>query len=167
MNSTSSNVNTLIKIANIDLELETQDPFGQVRAGRLQIEGPLIKTTLKRCTRNDRTQYRGKHWLRDGLARIIADVEVLEDGSEVHCLPIQWVSGEYPAIYGLLMEPTLRKKGEHRRIGRFSVAPFNVEAETVDKFLAWRQFQLPATEWEKCLGQNSEDKAYEYRFPLV
>ena len=149
------------------MELGTQDPFGQVRAGRLQIEGPLIKTTLKRCTRNDRTQYRGKYWLGNGLARIIIDVEDVEDGSEVRCLPIQWVSGEYPAIYGLLVEPTLNKKGEHRRIDHFSVAPFNVEAETVDKFLAWGQFQLPVTEWEECLGQNSEDKAYEYRFSIV
>ena len=162
-----SNVNTLIKIVNIDLELGTQDPFGQVRAGRLQIEGPLIKTTLKRCTRNDRTQYRGKHWLGDGLARIVTDVEDVEDGSEVRCLPIQWISGVYPAVYGLLVEPTRKKKGENRRIGRFSVAPFNVEAQTVDKFLTWCQFQLPATGWEDCLGQESEDKAYEYRFSLV
>ena len=165
--SMDSNVNTLIKIVSIDLELETQDPFGQVRAGRLQIEGPLIKTTLRCCTRNDRTQSRGKHWLGDGLASIVADVEDFEDGSEVCCLPIQWVPEEYPAVYGLLVEPTHKKKGEHRRIGRFAVAPFNVEARTVDKFLAWRQFQLPATEWEECLGQNSEDKAYQYRSSLV
>ena len=167
INSMGSNVNTLIKIVNIDLELGTQDPFGQVRAGRLHIEGPLIKPTLKRCTGNDRTQYRGKHWLGDGLARIITDVEDVEDGSEVRCLPIQWIYGVYPAVYALLVEPTPNKKGEHRRIGRFSVAPFNVEAETVDKFLVWGQFQLPVTEWEECLGPNSEDKAYEYRFSLV
>ena len=87
------NVNTLIKIVNIDLELESQDPFGQVRAGRLQIEGPLIRTTLRFFTRKDRTQYSGKHWLGDSFALIMADVEDLEDGSEVGCLPIQWVSG--------------------------------------------------------------------------
>lgn len=34
-NSMAFNANTLIKIVNIDLELETQDPFSQVRAGRL------------------------------------------------------------------------------------------------------------------------------------
>ena len=155
--SMGPNVYTLITIVSIDLELETQDPFGQVRAGRLQIEGPLTRTTLRCCTRNDRTQYRGKHWLGDGLASIVADVEDFEDGSEVRCLPIQWVHEEYLAVYGR----------EHRRIGRFAVAPFNVEAQSVDKFFAWRQFQLPATEWEECLGQNSEDKAYENRFSFV
>lgn len=94
-------------------------------------------------------------------------MEDLEDGSEVRCLPIQWVSGKYPAVYGLLVEPTFKKKGEYRRIGRFSVAAFGVEFQSVDKFLAWRQFQLPVTEWEECLGQNSENKAYKYRFSLV
>ena len=165
--SMDPNVNTLIKIVSIDLELENQDPFGQVRAGRLQIEGPLIKTTLRRCTRNDQDEYRWKHWLGDGLASIKADVENLEEGREVRCLPIHWASGEYPEVYGLLVEPTHKKKGEHRRIGSFIVTPFCWEGQNVDKFLAWRQFQLPATEWEECLRQNSEDKAYEYRFSLV
>lgn len=150
--SMGSNANTLIKIVNIDLESEAQDPFSQVRGRRLQIERPLMKTTLRCCTRNDRTGYRGKDWLGDGLASIVADVEDFEDGSEVRCLPLQWVPKEYPAVYGLLVEPTHKRKGEHRRIGRFAVAPFNVEAQAVDKFLVWRQFQLPAIEWEECLG---------------
>ena len=156
--SNDYNVNTLIKTVSVDLEFETQDPFSQVRAGRLQIEGPLIKTTLRCCTRDDQTQYRGRHWLGDGLASIMA---------EVRCLPIQWVSGEDPIVSGLLVELTHKKKGEHRRIGHFAVAPFIVEALTVDKFVAWRRFQLPATEWEERLGQNSRDKAYEYRISLV
>lgn len=88
------------------------------------------------------------------LQNIMVDVDDLEDGSEVRCLPIQWVSEEHPAVYGLLVEPTDKKKGEHRRIGRFAVAPFHVEAQSVDKFLAWRQSELPATEWEECLGQK-------------
>ena len=160
------NVNTLIKIVSVDLELETQDPFGQVRGGRLQIEGPLMKTTL-RCTRNGRTEYRKRHWLGDSLANIMPDVGDFQDGSEVHCLPIEWVSNEDPAVYGLLVEQTHKKKGEYRRKGRFTVAPFNVEAQSVENFLVWRQFQLPAAEWEECLGQDSEDKAYQYRFSLV
>ena len=41
--STGPNVNTLIKIVSVDLALESQDPFGQVRGGSFQIEGPLIK----------------------------------------------------------------------------------------------------------------------------
>ena len=165
--SIGPNVNTLMKIVRIDVELETQDCFGQLRGGRFQIEGPLMKTTLRCCTRNDRTEYRKKHWLGDSLANIMPDVEGFQDGSEVRCLPIQWVSNGYPAVYGLLVEPTRKVKGEYRRQSCFADAPFNVEAQSVDIFLAWRQFQLPATEWEECLGQSSEDKAYQYRFSLV
>ena len=161
------NVNIMIRIVTIDVELETQDPFGQVRGGRLQIEGPLISTTVRSCTRDDRTEYAKRHWLGDSLAGVIPDVENLEEGSEVHCLPIHWVPNEYPAVYGVLLEPTHKTKGEYRRIGRFAVAPFNVEPQSVDKFLARRQFKLPASEWEECLGQESEDKAYQYRFSLV
>ena len=165
--SMDSNVNNLIKIVTVDMELETQDPFGQVRGGRLQIEGPLIKTTVRCCSREDRTEYAGKHWLGDSLAIIVPDVEDFKEGGEVHCLPIHWVPNAYPAVYGVLVEPTHKMKGEYRRTGRFSVAPFNVEAKSVDNFLAQRQVQLPAPEWEECLGQKSEDKAYQYRFSLV
>ena len=165
--SMGTNVDILIKIVTIDVELETQDPFGQVRSGRLQIEGPLIKTTVRSCTRNDRTEYSKKHWLGDSLANIVPDAEDFENGSEIHCLPIHWVPHAYPAVYGVLVEPTHKRKGEYRRIGRFAVAPFNVEAQSVDNFLTRRQFQLPAPEWEECLGQDSEDKAYQYRFSLV
>ena len=165
--SMDTNVNIMIKIITIDVELETQDPFGQVRSGRLQIEGPLIKTTLRYCTRNDRTEYAKKHWLGDSLARVIPDVEDFEEGSEVHCLPIHWVPNTYHAVYGVLVEPTHKTKGEYRRIGRFSVAPFNVEAKSVENFLARRQFELPASEWEECLEQENENKAYQYRFSLV
>ena len=108
-----------------------------------------------------------KHWLGDSLASIMPDVGDFEDGSEVHCLPIHWVPYGYPAVYGVLVEPTHKIKGEYRRIGRFAVAPFNMEAHSVDNFLALRQFQLPAAEWEECLGQDSEDKAYQYRFPRL
>lgn len=165
--STDSNVNNLIKIVTIDVELETQDPFGQVRGGRLQIEGPLIKTTLRCCTRNDRTEYAEKHWLGDSLSRIVPDTEDFEEASEVHCLPIHWVPDRYPAVYGVLLELTYKTKGEYRRIGRFAVAPYNVEAQSVENFLARRQVQLPTPEWKECLGQESEDKAYRYRFSLV
>ena len=48
--SMGTNVNDLIKIVTIDVGHETQDPFGQLRGGRLQIEGPLIKTMLRCCT---------------------------------------------------------------------------------------------------------------------
>ena len=120
------------------MELETQDPFGQIRGGSLQIGGSLIKTTLRCCTRNDRTEYVRKHWLGDSLASIVLDEEDFENGSEVHCLPIHWVPNAYPAVYGVFLEPTHKMKGEYRRIGRFAVAPFNVEAQSVDRFLALR-----------------------------
>ena len=162
-----TNLNDLIKMVTIDVEHETRDPFGQVRGGRLQIEGPLIKTTLRCCIPNDRMEYRNKHWLGDSLAIIMPDLEDFEDGSEVRCLPIHWIPNGYPAVYGLLVEPTHRMKGEYRRIGRFAVAPFNVEAQSVDNFLARRRFRLPGLEWEECLGQDNEDKAYQYRFSLA
>lgn len=165
--SMGTNLNNLIKMVTIDVEHETRDPFGQVRGGRLQIEGPLIKTTLRCCIPNDRMEYRNKHWLGDSLAIIMPDLEDFEDGSEVRCLPIHWIPNGYPAVYGLLVEPTHRMKGEYRRIGRFAVAPFNVEAQSVDNFLARRRFRLPGLEWEECLGQDNEDKAYQYRFSLA
>ena len=95
------------------------------------------------------------------------DVGDFQDGSEVRCIPIEWISSEDPTVYGLLVEPTHKRKGEYRRKCRFTVAPFSVEAKSVDNILAWRRLQLLATEWEECLGQNSEDKAYQYRISLV
>ena len=98
-----TNLNSLIKMVTIDVKHETQEPFGQVRGGRLQIEGLLIKTTLRCCIPNDQTEYRNEHWLGDSLACIMPDMEDFEDGSEVRCLPIHWVPNRYPTVYGLLV----------------------------------------------------------------
>ena len=52
-------MNTLIKSSTLSWSLKPKIPLVKSEPDVSKIEEPLIKTTLKRCTGNDQTQYRG------------------------------------------------------------------------------------------------------------
>jgi hypothetical protein len=46
----SANNPTLIRIVSAEVPLLSKDPFGQIKSGGLlRLEGPIVKTTIRRC----------------------------------------------------------------------------------------------------------------------
>jgi hypothetical protein len=155
----------LIRIISVEIPLLGKDPFGQIKGGGvLRLEGPLVKTTIRRCIEDNRSNE--KWWLGTALAVVKPDRGSFADGTPVFCLTIEDALS-FGSKVGIVLEPTGKLPGQFYRRGRFTV--FDVKAETryVQEFVDSHQLELEPEEYEDKLGIDPSPGLPFYRISLV
>jgi hypothetical protein len=155
----------LIRIISVEIPLLGRDPFGQIKGGGvLRLEGPLVKTTIRRCIEDNRSNE--KWWLGTALAVVKPDRGSFADGTPVFCLTIEDALS-FGSKVGIVLEPTGKLPGQFYRRGRFTV--FDVKAETryVQEFVDSHQLELEPEEYEDKLGIDPSPGLPFYRISLV
>jgi Heterokaryon incompatibility protein (HET) len=154
----------LIRALQTEVPLLGNDPFGQIkRGGLLRLEGPVVKTTIRRCIGIYNNK---KWWLGTSLTNVFADRAPFADGTTVYCLSIE-VNDSKGSKYGIILEPTRASPGQFYRRGYFAVFDLKDQDTYVRDFNEMHQSVLIPEEYEEALGVDSKTGFQYYRLSIV
>jgi hypothetical protein len=149
---------SLIETPQIEIDLVSDDPFGQVRGGRLKISGRLTQIIIF----NDGERWRFKKLQPPQLHEILSSKYLLQDNyyervasGYLYFLPIMTTShftaglGNFDRTSGLLLKKVAGIKGTFERFGTFNFGLAEEQVDLVEEHLleeALNDFDLYAGE---------------------
>jgi len=131
-----STTRIVFDVLDVDVALATENPFGPVLYGELELRASLLRTTVYKSSHHPTSAC---SWLGDIHAHVKLDTRPIREGETLFCMPLNRnIDPDSPAVYGIVLEPTGERIGEFYRRGVWYVAnmrPAERWVERLDELL--------------------------------
>lgn len=152
-------------VLDVDVVLATENPFGSVPYGALELRASLLRTTVYK-SRDHPTPVCS--WLGDIDAHVKLDTRPIREDETLLCKPLnRGIDPDILAVYGIVLEPTGEKTGEFYWRGVWFVAnsrPIERWVERLDELL---RIGSESKEFGPLCGRLGEDGWKQYLVRLV